>query len=290
METADPDSDLDPSMLSFPTDEMLRKYVSSIDQRSLNQVTHILRCFLFEYVNFGADTHNLRFIQMSNVGRMQERLTSSEYVKRLANPRKPAHPGVRWVIDLLPHWPKTAMEVIDAYLMAHAQSLPDRRLEGLWDATAVISAGYLSRKSSNAAEALAKISPRELEHLTANLYSKMGFSCTLTAPTNDGGRDVIAKLEQPGRREHRVIDCAHYSGSVPITKARAILGTADNDRATSAVLLTTGRISKNTYLMASRNSKLDLVDGTKLVELLDRHLENTWPQEIDYWIQWPPRR
>lgn len=181
------------------------------------------------------------------------------------------------------------MEVIEAYLMAHAQSLPDRRLEGLWDAKAVIAAGYLSRRSSNSAEALGKISPRELEHLTANLYSQMGFSCTLTAPTNDGGRDVIAKLEQAGRREHRVIDCAHYGGSVPITKARAILGTADNDHATSAVLLTTGRISKNTHQMASANSKLDLVDGTKLVELLDRHLGSTWPQEIDYWIQWPPR-
>ncbi|WP_166650670.1 restriction endonuclease [Arthrobacter sp. JUb115] len=290
MAKVDPDSDINPPMMAFPTDEMLKNYVSSIDQRELNQVKHLLRCFLFEYVNFGTDVFNFRILQMKDAGEIQERLASREYGKRLVNPRTPAHPGVRWIIDLLPHWPNKAMEVIDAYIMAHGQSLPDRRLEGLWDATALISAKYLSRKSSNAAEALAKINPRELEHLTANLYSKMGFSCTLTAPTNDGGRDVIAKREQPGRREHRVIDCAHYGGSVPITKARAILGTADNDHATSAVLLTTGRISKNTYQMASKNSKLDLVDGTKLVELLDRHLGHAWPREIDYWIQWPPRR
>lgn len=60
-----------------------------------------------------------------------------------------------------------------------------------------------------------------------------------------------------------MIDCAHYAGTVPIMKARAILGVADSEHATSAVLLTTGRISSAARKEAFSNSKLDLVDGER---------------------------
>jgi len=200
-----------------------------------------------------------------------------------------AHPGVRWVLDLLPGAPQRAIDVIDAYLVAYGQNLPDGRLSGLWDASTLISARFMSRKSEDGTAALQNLSPRQLEQLTARLYTKMGYQCELTQTTRDGGRDVIAKLEQPGRREHRVIDCAHYARSVPITKARAILGVAYNEHATSAVLLTTGYFSRATQKEAFGNSKLDLVDGARLIEMLDEYLGHDWPQLIDYWIQWPAR-
>ncbi|MDQ0276566.1 restriction system protein [Arthrobacter silviterrae] len=274
---------------SFPTEALVKEYVASIETRREEQVRQLLRCFLFETVTFGSDRRTQETLKSLGGRSVMEPLMSTEYAKRLLRRPNMAHPGVRWILDLLPSKPELAISVIDAYLTASAQILPDGRLSGLWDASALISARYMSRKSNAGAEVLRSITPRELERLTARLYTKMGYQCELTQASRDGGRDVIAKLEQPGRREHRVIDCAHYAGTVPITKARALLGVASNEHATSAVLLTTGHISKSTRKEAAANSKLDLVDGERLIDLLDENFGRDWPQSINYWIQWPIR-
>ncbi|MFF5791497.1 restriction endonuclease [Paeniglutamicibacter sp. NPDC012692] len=57
----------------------------------------------------------------------------------------------------------------------------------------------------------------------------------------------------------------------------------------SDVLLTTGYFSKTTQKEASGNNKLDLVDGVRLIEMLDEDFGHDWPQLIDYWFQWPTR-
>lgn len=274
---------------SFPTDTLVREYVTHIDIRPEEQVLHLLRCFLFENVTFGGDWTQLEILTQLGDKDLLRRFAATEHGKRLLRRPEAAHPGVRWVLDLLPANPQRALDVIDAYVIAHGMTLPDGRLSGLWDASTLISARYMSRKSENGADGLRRLSPRQLEQLTARLYSEMGYHCELTQATRDGGRDVIAKIDSPGRREHRVIDCAHYVGTVPVTKARAILGVADREHATSAVLLTTGRISPTTRQEAAANNKLDLVDGVRLVQMLDEHLGPDWPQSLDYWIQWPAR-
>jgi restriction system protein len=274
---------------SFPTDALVKEYLVNVESRPEGQVLHLLRCFLFEYATFGGDRMHLQILRQTGGSDAMARFMPTEHGRRLLQRPTMAHPGVRWVLDLLPRSPQRAIDVIDAYVMAYGQSLPDGRLSGLWDASALISARYMSRKSNDGTAVLRSLSPRQLEQLAASLYTKMGFQCELTQATRDGGRDVIARLELPGRREHRVIDCAHYAGSVPITKARAILGVAYNEHATSAVLLTTGRISKATHKEASGNSKLDLVDGERLIEMLDEYFGHDWPQLIDYWVQWPAR-
>ncbi|MGW9403133.1 restriction endonuclease [Arthrobacter sp. NPDC055585] len=274
---------------SFPSDALIKEYLVNVESRPEGQVLHLLRCFLFEYVTFGADGMYLDFLRQTGGSDFMDQFRPTEHGRRLRQRPNMAHPGVRWVLDLLPGSPQRAIDVIDAYVVAYGQTLPDGRLSGLWDAAALISARYMSRKSQDGPAALRNLSPRQLEQLAASLYTKMGFQCELTQATRDGGRDVIARLELPGRREHRVIDCAHYAGSVPITKARAILGVAYNEHATSAVLLTTGYFSKATKKEASGNSKLDLVDGVRLIEMLDENFGHDWPQLIDYWIQWPTR-
>lgn len=274
---------------SFPTDALLKEYLTDIESRPESQVLQLLRCFLFENVTFGGDFWHMQILHQLGDSDAMKQLKSTEYGKRLLKRPKMVHPGVRWVLDLLPRSPQRAIDVIDAYTVAYGQTLPDGRLSGLWDASTLISARYMSRKSTDGAEALRGLSPRQLEQLVARLYTEMGYECELTPPTKDGGWDVTAKVERPGRREHRVIDCAHYAGTVPIMKVRAIAGVASKERATSAVLLTTGRISRTARKEAAGNSNVDLVDGERLVELLDHHLGHDWPTLIDYWIQWPAR-
>lgn len=91
------------------------------------------------------------------------------------------HPGVRWVLDLIPSHPQSAVDVIDAYVTAHGHVLPDGRLTRLWDAATLISARYLSRRGEEGMDTLKMLSPRQLEQLTARLYTKMGFQCELNS-------------------------------------------------------------------------------------------------------------
>jgi len=255
----------------------------------MSRVRHLLRCFLFDDSDFGADDFAREWLTSNAAPAGAKRTLSTEYGQRLVNRRKATHPGLRWVLDLLPDYPSHALAVIDAYLTAHAMHLPDARLDGLWDASTLITSRYMNRRSANGAAALRSITSRELEQLAARLYTEMGYQCELTQQSRDEGRDVIAVRDAAGRRERCLIDCAKYSGTVPVSKARALLGTVSNEHATSAVLLTTSRICGPTRKLAATNSRLDLVDGTRLHELLDRHLGHSWPQMLGYWIQWPPR-
>jgi restriction system protein len=286
----DPDQRADTSFQdwSFPTDKLLKTYVATLDGRPEEQVRHLLRCFLFDQSTFGADRVLTQVIYDKSA---IDRLMSTEYGRRLIFPRRgeKAQPGLRWVIDLLPDSPRHALAVIDAYLVAFGQYLPDGRIEGLWDASTIISARYLRRRGNDGSVALQGISPRELEQLAARLYTAMGYSCTLTPPRGDGGRDVIAVRSEAGRRERRLIDCKHYAGSLDIRDARALIGTVSHEHATVGVLLTTGRTTRGIRKLGDDDSRLDLVDGDRLLELLDEHFGLRWAENLDYWLRWPPR-
>lgn len=275
---------------SFPTDDLLSEYVASIDTRQEGDVRALLRWLLFDRSTFGADHRHIDWIVQGAPEEEKRRFANSEYARRiLSRRRSEAQPGVRWVLDLLPDNPRHAIAAIEAYLTAFIGMLPDGRIEGLWDAITVISARYLKRRGSNGPFALQSISPRELEQLTARFYTAMGYSCELTPPGRDGGRDVIANRTDDGRRERRLIDCKHYSGAVPIKEARALLGTVSHEHATVGVLLTTGRMTRGTKSLRDSDSRLNLVDGVRLCDLLDEHFGSRWPEMLDYWLQWPPR-
>jgi restriction system protein len=276
---------------SFPTDELLEAYVATLDERPEEQVRHLLRCFLFDRSTFGSDKQRLdQLIHDEDEHRARE-LLSTEYGRRLVLPRRGerAHPGVRWTLDLLPDSPRHALAVIDAYVAAFFPYLPDGRLAGLWDASTLISARYLHRRDLDGRAALQAISAGELEQLVARLYTMMGYDCELTPPSRDGGRDVIAVRDDAGKRERRLIDCKHYSGSLHIKDARALLGIVSTEHATVGVLLTTGRATQGIRQLRDADSRLDLVEGDRLLELLDEYLGPRWPERLDYWLRWPPR-
>lgn len=192
-------------------------------------------------------------------------------------------------MDLLPDWPRRALAVISAYEYVFGQHLPDGRLLGLSDASTLISARYLHRRSNNAISALQGISPHELEQLVARLYTAMGYECELTPGGSDGGRDIIATRTDTGRRERRLIECKHYAGSVKLKDLRALLGVVSTEHATSGVLLTTGKMTKGMKKLQKLDSRLDSIDGNRLIELLDEHFGPRWPNSLDYYLQWPPR-
>lgn len=125
--------------------------------------------------------------------------------------------------------------------------------------------------------------------MVARLYTEMGYRCELTPSRRDGGRDVIARREQRGRREHRLIECKHYAGAVPVVAARALLGVVSTEHATSGVLVTTGRVRVAARRLAENDSRLDLIDHVSLCQLLHERFGPSWARRLDYYLTWPPR-
>lgn len=275
---------------SFPTDALLKQYVAGIAERPEAEFRHLLRCLLFPDSTFGGDEWALHMMLRDR--ETFDRLGATEYGARLlkwVGGKGAAHPSIRWILAVLPEQPRAALAVIDAYIYASGQLLPEGRYEGLRDVATLIRARYESRSGHDARQVLQGISPRELEILVAHVYSSLGYSCTLTPARADGGRDIVAERAQPGRSERRLIECKHYSGAVPVAVSRALIGVVSTEHATSGDLVTTGRITRGARELARSDSRLGLVDGDELMLLLGECFGSGWPENMDFLLRWSER-
>jgi restriction system protein len=124
---------------------------------------------------------------LANDTERYEKLKEMEYYKRLEKgflTNIPIWEGNTWIIDLLPDYPKLALEVLHAYFIAHIQQLPDGRVDGLQDAMALIRAKFIQEPNS---EILLTLDPYQFEHVVDSLFMEMGYSTVLTRRTYDGG-------------------------------------------------------------------------------------------------------
>ncbi|MCO1657353.1 restriction endonuclease [Pseudonocardia humida] len=262
---------------SFPTQTLATEYLALAPERDEDEVMAVLRSFLFRPATFEHDA-DILYYMLHNKEKFRI-LSSLEYGKRLlrtiANVEH-AQPGVRWVIDLLPDSPFTARDVIRAYLKAHIIGLAGGRRDGLHDAIALIEARWIRGAPEVEREHLLNLSPRDFERLIARLYREMGYSVQLTPPQKDGGRDVLALRLESGRRHTIFIECKLYTEPVGVRRVRELAGVVSTDRASSGVLVTSSRFTKPALLMAANNPRLELVDGEKLLLLLNEYLGPNW--------------
>ena len=193
----------------FPTDKLCSEYLSEISSRPEDEIRLLLRLFLFEATTFDADHRNLRWLVSMGEKELDAQL-GYEYYRRLLpllgrRRAAPVHPGVRWVVDLLPSQPRLAIQAIESYLVAHFWVLPDGRISGLEDAMAITRARYIGRPGDFEAARLAlfDLSPRDFERLVEGLYKAMGYDTELTPTARDGGRDIIAAKGAIGRTRAR---------------------------------------------------------------------------------------
>ena len=273
----------------FPTDQHKDEYISSIDQRSESQVVELIRHFLIPSTGLGIDKRIIE--NLLSAGRenpeMFRRMSEREFIRRLLKSLGPKNPppweGITWVLDLLPHFPKRALEGLKAYLMAHVQWLPDGRLTGLSDAIELIRAKFIGvpDRAKDKADLLNSLSSREFECIVERLYNTMGYSTELTPPRADGGRDVIARQSAPGRKEELRVECKRYSKSVGVEFARGLLGVVSSEKATKGVLVASEGFTRGTREFARHNPRIELVSGTNLVVLLNEHLGPRWVAHLE---------
>lgn len=279
--------------VAFPTDEHRDQFITTINQRSEEEIHRLLYNFLVKSCSFGL-FDELKFSgfvhSKENAPEIFERAKQMQFYKRLTNymmgnKKIPPWEGNTWILDLLPHFPKLALEGLNAYIMSHIQLLPDWRISGLFDTAEVIRAKYIGfpETAQQALVTLLDISPRDFEHIVERLFDEMKYETFLTPPSKDGGRDVIATKQKTGNRERLYIECKRYAPTHPVDRktAFALLGNVSNDKVTKGIIITTSRFTRGAKKLAEDNHRIELIDGLQLVPLLNEYIGTRWPVNIE---------
>src|SRR5262249_12807976 len=154
----------------------------------------------------------------------------------------PPWEGITWVLDLLPGFPQAAVDAAGAYLLAHAQVLPDGRYAGLTDALALIRSRYIGQPGHDAAgrtSALLTLAPRAYERIIERYLHAQKYQTLLTAPGNDGGRDIIATRPTPPPQQAIHVECKNWADRVGRPRAQQLLGVVTASKATTGLLVAT---------------------------------------------------
>lgn len=257
----------------FPSTEHRDLYLAKIKTRDPREVRNLIRAFLMKTGCLGGDFDGIMAGLQSNLNTALK----SERVRRAAT-GGPVWEGITWVLDLL-HRPRMAVQVIQGYLAAHFWSLPDWRINGLFDAIRVIKAAYLEPLPPR--DELLSVSPRDFEILVAHLFERMHFEVSVTQQTADGGFDVRLHRDATGTVESSVVECKRYRRNVPVKEIRALLGVVERDGLTRGLLVTTAGFTRAARSEASLSNRIELIDFPNLCSLLNAQFGHKWTEDID---------
>lgn len=260
---------------SFPTDKHATEYLETVHTRPDEEVKNVLRQFLIPTGSLGCDQLRVQFwLQKPEV---LKRVIKLEFGKRSLTER-PTWEGITWVLDLLPDYPKDALNAIHAYFMAHMQFLPDGRIQGLVDAEAIIRARYLNQTNPRAV--LNGLGDRDFEYLVASIYKQMGYKVKVTQATRDGGFDILAQRREAGQQEDVFVECKLHKRKLGVREVRALNGVIDAERVHRGVLVCPGGFSLDAQRLAKKCKRIELIDFDQLNIMLNREHGANWPRQI----------
>ncbi len=123
-----------------------------------------------------------------------------------------------------------------------------------------------------------EMSPRKFEELVAAMFESKGYEVTLTPPSKDGGRDVIA-IHRSGLGTAMVItECKRYAEDkkVGVAIVRGLYGVVEEQRATRGIVATTSFFTKGAKAFRERVPyRLELADfDTLRKEIVSWKLRN----------------
>lgn len=258
----------------FPTDEHCDSYILSLPTRSDADVKNLLRSFLITTGCLGRDSDILHYWRESD--QLLEQIDTTEYGRRLI--RGQAWEGITWVLDLLPAWPQSAVNALDAYIRAHADLLPDGRFRGLCDALQVIQTRYLM--ASQPREVLSGLSPREFEFLVAALYRAKGYKVKVTSQSRDGGADIVCLKQENIVAERVLVECKHHTGAIGVPVIRQLAGVVSEMGASKGVVVASSSFTTPAITFANKTGRVQLVDFAALNKELNAHIDTRWSNQL----------
>lgn len=288
-------------VIAFPTNAVRDEYFSDIRRRAESEVRRVLASMLGHSRSLPKwDALQLELLDVARSAGMlpsgaeDDSLGSrphfSEYHRRAilaaaGKSSEPTWPGLTWVLDLLPGSPDRALAVVSAYLLAHAQVLPDLRITGLSDAAAIIRARYIFGETDAHHRVLSTIDWRDFEFLVAALYETKGYEVEVTPEQRDGGRDVIAR-RTGADAETLYIACSRGTGKKTADDVAALNGRLDTgERASRGIFVNlagfTERGPGTATEVVTEMPRVTLLGRDEFLRQMNEHLGTDWPYRVD---------
>jgi len=287
----------------FPNQELYEEYLTVAGDRPNDEIRDVIRRLLIPSGAIGYD----RIIYQTYLGMREKEFNdedmaqwrmawiNSDYVQRVARyyggkTKNPPWEGITWVLNLLPDHPRQALNALEAYFLANMAGLTDTMINGLGDVEGIIRARYigLPESSSGRLAILDEISWRQFEQLVEHLYAEKGYKTELTQATRDGGCDIIADLSGPALQERILVSCKRSKNKIGVSAVRDLDSVATRALANKGTLVTNSDFTRDVRSEFAGNSRIELINGSELIVLLNEHLGWTWPARIEYFSRERP--
>jgi len=122
-----------------------------------------------------------------------------------------------------------------------------------------------------------QLDPYEFEHFVAHILECMGYSARVTDKSGDGGVDVIAHKDELGFEPPIIkVQCKQITAQSSEPDVSQLLGTLGEGE--YALFVNLGSYSKPARVLERNRSKLRLIDGEQLVELVLEHYQKLSPR------------
>ncbi|AKS45797.1 restriction system protein [Octadecabacter temperatus] len=122
------------------------------------------------------------------------------------------------------------------------------------------------------------LSGYDFEEFTAHLLECMGYTARVSDKSGDGGVDVIAHTDELGFQPPIIkVQCKRQTGQIGEPDANQLLGTLGDGE--FGLFITLGSYSRPARLLERNRSKLRLIDGEELVDII---LENYGKMSASY--------
>lgn len=123
-------------------------------------------------------------------------------------------------------------------------------------------------------EKMYEINPRKFEELIASILRDFGFETELTKATRDGGRDIIARIENSVTSYLTYIECKRYApdNKIGVELIRNVSGVYYLDKPAKSIIVTTSFFTEDAKEAAKKiENQLDLKDFNDIKKLLERY-------------------
>ncbi|MCL2753132.1 MAG: restriction endonuclease [Defluviitaleaceae bacterium] len=129
------------------------------------------------------------------------------------------------------------------------------------------------KEDASLLDILKQTTPTGFEQLCGRLLREYDFeNIEITKQSRDGGIDGTATLKlNPFLNTSVFFQCKRYESTVPISHIREFVGvlTTEHNGVDKGIFITTGNFTKEAFEIERKNTKLELIDGEKLVEMFE---------------------
>lgn len=135
-------------------------------------------------------------------------------------------------------------------------------------------------------EELRYVEWRILEHVLAAALEDLGFDAQLTAPSKDGGKDIVLQCMERGTRRRYIVEIKHWvSGQlVPGSHLKKFMHIIVNERHDSGLFLSTSGFARNAYdsLIRLEHKRMRVAGKDKIIKLCQVYVKResgVWTSE-----------